>query len=247
MSPSKRLKLLLPAVPALIAAVILFLVGASRNELACDRAGGACTYRDGILGDGRTFPITDVREFRFSGDHGKGGADGEVALIFTNGDDERFGYADEDEAKATYERARGFLAGQGSVYRYQRAARTWMHVLAAGMLLGSLGMMVSALRAKPEVLTDAAARRKHNNRFATFACIVCTLMIGGTITTCVTNKNPGTLVLDCQAGCKVGGTACEAGTKREMTLDSGTHTIEMSGAEQKVVIADGETTSFVCQ
>lgn len=246
-----RVKQLLPALPSLIGAVILFVVGTCRTELACDRAAGTCAWRDGVLGgEQATFAIRDVRDVRYDGGRGKHGSDGQVTLVFASGAEKVFGKADQATAKATAERARTFFAGQGAVYRFRTPPRTFVFFLAAGSLLGGLGMITMALRTKHAALVDPVVRRKRNNQYGLFACVVVTIVVAGSIITCVTTKNPGTLVLDCQARCRFGGAECQPGSTREVTLDPGTHSVEVAAGSgwrpQPVAISEGETTTFVC-
>jgi hypothetical protein len=183
--PATRLKSLIPAFPALAAAIILFLVGTYRTDLTCDRAANSCTWRDGLFGgDPTTFPISDVREVKYEGGRGKHGGDGQVLIVLANGKEESFGKADDDVAKATTEEARAFFAGTGASYHWGTSPRTWMFVAAAGMLLASLSLFVTAFRKPP---TTEASRKQRNNEIAVLAMGIVTLTVISTIiTACVT-------------------------------------------------------------
>lgn len=134
-----------PIIPTLIAGTVLIVFGTQKTELLCERATGACSWRDGFVGgDSFDFKLTEVREVRAIGDRGRYGNDGQVELYVGSRDAMVFGQGEREATAARMtEQARGFFAGQGATLHFHTPQRTWMYFLGGGLLCGALVMLVT--------------------------------------------------------------------------------------------------------
>lgn len=176
-----RAKSFLPVLPSLVAGILLIVFATSGSKLECDRASGACTWRDGFFGgDPWSFQITEVREVKFVGDRGKHGNDGQVELYVGSHEAMVFGKGESEEvAQGMALRAHGFFDGKGAALTFQTASRAWMFFLGGGLVFGALVMLL------------AAARGEKGRALAPTAVFVAVIAVVGSVTTCVQRDEPG--------------------------------------------------------
>jgi hypothetical protein len=240
----------LPAVGALLLAV-LFAVGATRtSKLECDRT--SCT-RDDVR-----FRVADVREVRFVDGFGKNKNQAESQIIFANGHQLSVGRADSDDARVIHERLRAFFAPDGPPSLVMKSSGSpWLFVLAAACAIAAVVLGVQARKKLGTYRTPDQKRADWQKRKKYVLAVVAALVVIAGIQAAImfiAGKVQGTLVLECKQRCRFDGIECLPGGSSRQTLDEGTYQIEIwasSGSAlwipKQFQITKGETTRFVCE
>jgi hypothetical protein len=240
----------LPAVGALLLAV-LFTFGATRtSKLECDRT--TCT-RDDL-----TFRVADVREVRFVDGFGKNKNQAESQIIFASGHQISVGRADSDDARVIHARLRAFFASDGPPSLIlESKGSPWLLVFAVACAIAAVVLGVQArkklgtYRSPEQKRADWKKRKKY-----VLAVVAGLVVIAGIqlVIMLVAGAVQGTLVLECKQRCRFDGIECLPGGSSRQTLDEGTYQIEIwasSGSAlwipKQFQITKGETTTFVCE
>lgn len=237
-------------------AVLLAAVAGGRQELACERASGRCTWTSRAMFTSveRGFAVADVREVRLVEGTGKGARRGHPQLVFASGRDLDLPSAELDTARDRQAALVAFFDGRTGSIRQTGPTLRWMYVLAALAGVAAVIALVRTVGAPRSPRYPKPSRPARDWRRLAFiggaAVLGCAAILGAQLWF---ERDDARLALECQTRCRFGTMECLPGGDVTLSAAPGDHVVEVwapSGPAlwipHTVTLRAGETTRFVC-